>query len=236
MVWSWLGLCGCLFVCAYPSIGMALAHPIQFEAADSTRRSPHAVYTVSSLLRPDGTVQTTSQVTLDQFPSFINGNEVQLFVQTHGMVHLRNVQSHSSSRTAYAMQDRPTHMRSRSSVPCQSRVGLTPAPHGKSEDDDDWGEWTHSGRRTTLITVSPTRMPCFSRTDQPTHTVDLIQLRVRAPAPSLGSHHFVLRTGSQVEEIAIRINDVLRYTLPCLAELVYPDPSKSKQSWDLSRN
>ena len=32
-----------------------------------------------------------------------------------------------------------------------------------------------------------------SRTDHPTHTVDLIQLRVRAPAPSLGSHHFVLR-------------------------------------------
>ena len=44
-----------------------------------------AVYVVSSLLRPDGTVQTTSQVTLDQFPSFINGNEVQLFVQTHSL-------------------------------------------------------------------------------------------------------------------------------------------------------
>ena len=52
MVWSWLGLCGCLFVCAYPSIGMASVHPIQLEVADSTRRSPHAVYTVSSLLRP----------------------------------------------------------------------------------------------------------------------------------------------------------------------------------------
>ena len=130
MVWSWLGLCGCLFVCAYPSIGMALVHPIQFEAADSTRRSPHAVYTVSSLLRPDGTA-------LDQFPSFINGNEAQLFVQ-----------SHSSLRAAYAMQDRPTDMRSRSPVPRRSRVRLTPGPHGKSEDDDDWGEWTHSGRRT----------------------------------------------------------------------------------------
>ena len=63
-----------------------------------------AVYVVSSLLRPDGTVQTTSQVTLDQFPNFINGNEVQLFVQTHGLVHLRNVQAHSSSRSIRAMQ------------------------------------------------------------------------------------------------------------------------------------
>ena len=76
----------------------------QLEVADSTRRSPHAVYTVSGLLRPDGTVQTTSQVTLDQFPSFINGNEVQLFVQTHGLVHLRNVESHSSLRTDHAMR------------------------------------------------------------------------------------------------------------------------------------
>ena len=57
-----------------------------------------AEYVVSSLLRPDGTVQTTSQVTLDHLPNFINGNEMQLFVQTHGLVHLRNVQAHSSSR------------------------------------------------------------------------------------------------------------------------------------------
>ena len=46
----------------------------------------HAVYTVSSLLRPHGTVQTTSQATLDLVPNFINGNDVQLFVQTHGTV------------------------------------------------------------------------------------------------------------------------------------------------------
>ena len=100
-VWRWLGLCGCLFVCAFLSIGMASVHPLQLDVADSTRRSPHAVYMVRSLLRPDGTVQT-SQFTLDQFPSFINGNEVQLFVQTHGMVHLRNVQSHSSSHTSFS--------------------------------------------------------------------------------------------------------------------------------------
>ena len=50
-----------------------------------------AEYVISSLLRPDGTVQTTSQVSLDQLPNFINGNEMQLFVQTHGLVHLRNV-------------------------------------------------------------------------------------------------------------------------------------------------
>ena len=105
-----------------------------------------AVYVVSSLLRPDGTVQATSQVTLDQFPSFINGNEVQLFVQTHG-VRLRNVQTHSSSRNIRAMQDQPSDMRSCSPVPRRSQVRLTPGPHCHSEDDDDWGEWTHSGLR-----------------------------------------------------------------------------------------
>ena len=62
-VWSWLGLCGCLLVFAFLSIGMASVHPLQLDVADSTRRSPHAVYTVSSLLRPDGTVQAASQVT-----------------------------------------------------------------------------------------------------------------------------------------------------------------------------
>ena len=104
-----------------------------------------AVYVVSSLLRPDGTVQTTSQVTLDQFPSFINGNEVQLFVQTHGLVRLRNVQTHSSSRNIRAMQDQTSEMRSRSPVPRRSQVRLTPGPHGHSEHEDDWGEWTQSG-------------------------------------------------------------------------------------------
>ena len=53
-VCSWLGLCGCLLVGAFLCLGMA-------------------VYMVTSLLRPDGTVQTTSQVTLDQFPSFTKG-------------------------------------------------------------------------------------------------------------------------------------------------------------------
>ena len=114
---------------------------------------------------------------------------------------------------------------------CPTDLGLgllTPGPHGKSEDDDDWGEWTHSGRRSHEDRRPPGRHAAASNSN-PTHTVDLIQLRVRAPTPSLGSHHFVLRSGFQVEEIAIRINDVLYYTLP---ELVYPDPSKWKQSWE----
>ena len=62
-----------------------------------------AEHVVSSLLRPDGTVQTTSQVTLDHLPNFINGNEMQLFVQTHGLVHQHNVQAHSSSRDVPAL-------------------------------------------------------------------------------------------------------------------------------------
>ena len=69
-----------------------------------------AEYVVSSLLRPDGTVQTTSQVTLDHLPNFINGNEMQLFVQTHGLVHQHNVQAHSSSRDVPALSS-PTNVR-----------------------------------------------------------------------------------------------------------------------------
>ena len=182
-----------------------------------------AVYVVSSLLRPDGTVQTTSQVTLDQFPSFINGNEVQLFVQTHGLVHLRNVQTHSSSHNIRVMQDQTSEMRSRSPVPRRSR---------HSEDEDDWGEWTQSGLRTHDDRRRP-RSPSIPPVRQVASTmVDLIHLPVRTSAPSLGSHRVVLRSGSRIGEIAILIDDVLYYTLPCIAELVFPDPAKWKKSWE----
>ena len=107
---------------------MASAPTLQLDVADSSRRSPHAVYTVSSLLHPDGTVQTTSQVTLDQFPNFMNGNDVQLFVQTHGAVHFQNVRRHGSVRPQHAVRDRSPARddvsRSRSPAPCRSRVHL----------------------------------------------------------------------------------------------------------------
>ena len=173
---------------------------------------------VSSLLRPDGTVQTTSQVTLEQFPNFINSNEVQLFVQTHGLVHLRNVQahssSHSSSRSLRAMRDQATAQRSRSPV---SRVRLTPGPHGQSEDEDDWGEWTRPR--------SPSGPPARHMASD---KVDLLHLPMRNPVPSLGSHRLLL------EEIAIMIDDVPYYTLPCIAEPVFPEPAKWKKSWETS--
>ena len=62
--------------------------------------------------------------------------------------------------------------------------------------------------------------------------VDLIHLPVRTSVPSLGSHRFVLRSGSRIEEIAILIDDILYYTLPCIAELVFPEPAKWKKSWE----
>ena len=62
--------------------------------------------------------------------------------------------------------------------------------------------------------------------------MDLIHLPVRTSVPSLGSHRFVLRSGSRTEEVAILIDDVLYYTLPCIAELVFPDPAKWKKSWE----
>ena len=181
---------------------------------------------VSSLLRPDGTVQTTSQVTLDQFPSFINGNEVQLFFQTHGLVHLRNVQTHSSSRNIRAMQDQTSDVRSRSRVPRRSCVRLTPGPHGHSEDEDDWGEWTHCRtyedcRRPRSPSIPPVRQVAST-------TVDLIHLPVRASVPSPIVLCFALGVGLR----KLPYDDVLYYTLPCIAELVFPDPSKWKKSWE----
>ena len=154
-----------------------------------------AEYLVSSLLRPDGTVQTTSPVTLDQLPNFINGNEMQLFVQAHGLVHLRNVQAHSSSRdvralsssrNVRAMHDHVTTRRSRSPVSRRSRVRLTPGPHGISEDEEDWGDWTRAGRRTHDDQRRP-RSPSIppARHRAPSDQVELIHLPVRHPAPSL---------------------------------------------------
>ena len=166
---------------------------------------------VSSLLRPDGTVQTTSQVTLDQFPNFINGNEVQLFVQTHGVVHLRNVQAHSSSRSIRAMQDQATARRSRSPVPRRPELGLR-MDHMDNQkmkmtgvNGPFWTLRTHDDRRRPRSpSVPPVRQMASD-------TVDLIPLPVRNPVPSLGSHRFVLRSGSRIEEIAIMIDDASLY-------------------------
>ena len=65
-----------------------------------------AEYTVTSLLRSDGSVQTTSRVTLEHLPNFINGNEMQMFIRTHGLAHQQSVQSHGPSRDAPALAHR----------------------------------------------------------------------------------------------------------------------------------
>ena len=57
-------------------------------------------------------------------------------------------------------------------------------------------------------------------------------LSVRQHVPDLGSHRFKLRTGCRVEEIAIVVNDVLYYTLPSIAALVFPEPELLKKSWE----
>ena len=201
-----------------------------------------AEYVVSSLLRPDGTVQTTSQVTLDHLPNFINGNEMQLFVQTHGLVHQHNVQAHSSSRDVQALssstnvravRNHAIGRRSRSPVSRRSRVKLTPGPQGVSEDEEDWGEWKGDGRRAhddQWRPRSPTLPPAHLRV--PVNQIELLHLPVRQQVPALGSHRFTLRTGCRIEEIAILIDGVLYYTLPCIATLVFPEPDKWKKSWE----
>ena len=62
--------------------------------------------------------------------------------------------------------------------------------------------------------------------------IELLHLPVRQQVPSLGSHRFTLRTGCRIEEIAISIDDVLYYTLPCIATLAFPEPDKWKKSWE----
>ena len=62
--------------------------------------------------------------------------------------------------------------------------------------------------------------------------IELLHLPVRQQVPALGSHRFTLRSGCRIEEIAILIDGVLYYTLPCIATLVFPEPDKWKKSWE----
>ena len=77
---------------------------------------------------------------------------------------------------------------------------------------------------------SPSLPPAHLRV--PVNQIELLHLPVRQQAPALGSHCFTLRTGCRIEEIAILIDDVLYYTLPCIATLVFPEPDKWKKSWE----
>ena len=178
-----------------------------------------AEYMVTSLLRPDGSVQTTSQVTLDHLPNFINGNEMQLFVRTHGLVHQHNVQAHSSSRDVPALgsatniravRNHPIGRRSRSPRSRRSRVRLTPGPQGMSEDEEDWGEWKGDGPRAHDGQRRP-RSPALPPTQfrAPVNQIELLHLPVRQHVPDLGSHRFTLRAGCRIKEIAILVDGVL---------------------------
>ena len=201
-----------------------------------------AEYTVTSLLRPDGSVQTTSQVTLEHLPNFINGNEMQMFVRTHGLVHQHNVQAHSFSRDVPALGSEAniravrTHTvgrRSRSPRSRHSRIRLTPGPQGKSDDEEDWGEWKSDGRRAHDDQRRP-RSPAMPPTQvrAPENHIVLLPLPVRQHVPDLGSHRFKLRTGCRIEEIAILVDGVLYYTLPSIAACVFPEPEQWKKSWE----
>ena len=87
-------------------------------------------------------------------------------------------------------------------------------------------------KRTGRRTHDDQRRPRSPSIPPARHQVELIHLPVRHPVPSLGSHRFALRSGSRIEEIAIVINEVLYYTLPCIATLAFPEPDKWKKSWE----
>ena len=184
---------------------------------------------VTSLLRSDGSVQTTSRVTLEHLPNFINGNEMQMFIRTHGLAHQQSVQSHGPSGDAPALTGQARSRSPRSRI---SRIQLTPGPHGHS-DDEDWGEWRSDGRRDHSDQRRP-RSPPFppAHASPSENRIALVPLSVRRQVPDLGIHRFKLRTGCRIEEIAIEVNDVLYYTLPSIASLVFPDPELLKKSWE----
>ena len=179
--------------------------------------------TVTSLLRSDGSVQTTSRVTLEHLPNFINGNEMHMFIRTHGLAHQQSVQSHGPSRDASALGS--GRSRSRSPRAHHSRIQLTPGPQGKSDEEEDWGEWKSDGRRAHGDQRRP-RSPSLppAQVSPSENRIVLIPLSVRQHVPDFGSHRFKLRTGCRVEEIAIVVNDVLYYTLPSIAALEFPEP------------
>ena len=138
----------------------------------------------------------------------------------------RHSAPHATSDRCMTMQLRGVH-----GLPFPADPGL--GLRLDHEDEEDWGEWTRAGRRTHDDQRRP-RSPSIppARHRVPSDQDELIHLPVRHPAPSLGSHRFTLRSGSRIEEIAILIDEVLYYTLPCIATLVFPEPDKWKKSWE----
>ena len=175
---------------------------------------------------------------LDHLPNFINGNEMQMFIRTHGLAHQQSVQSHGPSRDAPALgseaniravRNHTERTRSRSPRSRHSRIKLTPGPRGKSDDEEDWGEWKSDGRRAHRPRSPPLPPAQVSPSE---NRIVLLPLSVRQHVPDFGSHRFKLRTGCRVKEIAIVVNDVLYYTLPSIAALVFPEPEQWKKSWE----
>ena len=126
-----------------------------------------AEYTVTSLLRSDGSVQTTSRVTLEHLPNFINGNEMQMFIRTHGLVHQHSVQSHGSSRdtpalgseaNVRAVRNHTGRTRSRSPRSRHSRIKLTRESHMMRRTGENGKVM---GDVLMMIKGDPTRLRCL---------------------------------------------------------------------------
>ena len=153
-----------------------------------------------------------------------------MFIRTHGIAHQQSVQSHGSSRDVPALTGQPRSRSPRSRI---SRIQLTPGPQGHSDEEEDWGEWRSDGRRAHSDQRRP-RSPPFppARGSPSENHIALVPLSVRRQVPDLGVHRFLLRTGCRIEEIAIELDDVLYYTLPSIAALVFPEPELLKKSWE----
>ena len=131
-------------------------------------------------------------------------------------MHLRNVQSHSSSRTVQiqAMQDRTTDMRSRSGSPRDLMANPKMMMTGVN------GQIVASGVMMTVGDLG--RRPCRQDAMRPLRPAGPTIRRTRLTSFSLV---FALRHHRWAAITSC-------FARAGVAELVYPDPSKWKQSWE----
>ena len=108
-----------------------------------------------------------------------------------------------------------------------SRIKLTPGPQGKSDEEEDWGEWKSDGRRAHGDQRRPARLRCLPlKSVHPRTALCCCLSQFDSMYPILA----VIASSCRVEEIAIVVNDVLYYTLPSIAALVFPEPEQWKKS------
>ena len=114
-------------------------------------------------------------------------------------------------------------------VPRRSRVRLTPGPHGKSEDDGDWGEWTHSGRRShedRRRPGSPSAPPERHAADSNSRSDRRTRLTSFSFVFALRHHHWAAITSCFARDFRLR-------KLPYASTMSCTTPFLALRSWSI---